>query len=66
MLQLNVSITAASTAASTATSTAAAAAAAAAAAKGANKQRSQAVQSFFKDKLGLAPADNTQVNAAQH
>ena len=44
-VQLSVSVAATSTAA--------------AADKSAQEQRSQAVQTFFQDRLGLAPADNT-------
>ena len=44
----------------------AAATATAAADKHAQEQRSQAVQSFFRDKLGLSPADNTGAYLSYH
>lgn len=51
--QLSVSVAASSTAA-------------AAADKGALERRSQAVQAFFRDKLGLSPADNTGAYLSYH
>ena len=51
-LQLSVSVAASSTVA--------------AADKGALERRSQAVQAFFHDKLGLSPADNTGAYLSYH
>lgn len=51
-MQLSVSVAATSTAA--------------AADKAALEQRSQAVQAFFQDRLGLAPADNTGAYLSYH
>lgn len=51
-MQLSVSVAASSTAA--------------AADKAALQQRSQAVQAFFKDRLGLTPADNTGAYLSYH
>lgn len=39
---------------------------AAAADKGTHEQRSQAVQAFFRDRLGLAPADDTGAYLSYH